>query len=516
MYEERIPRRSYEDDYISPRYDEHRAAAKNLDDRYDSPTSRRTSGRTSEKERRAREYEAEDKARRMAEKAKAHKEFSQSERRRTKERRRDHDSKYYHASVEEPSDSDSDSTERTASSRRPELRRSYKDNRRSTREELPTRSKYDDSDYEDESESRTQSKVKTAADYIYQASGKTLYEIDDRRRPSLTKVHTGHGRIPPPPPPPQPSIPQSPPKDSRARPSTYSRGVREPGRPTSSGRDRRQPEIVDPPIYEPRRPALNTTTSAPSNIKLPPTFSNPKLPRVKTMETRPSELRVPLPPKRAQTSPLGGMVSPSRHYETAPPKSSKLRNAETHDSGYSSPGTPETHHGASPHFTSTKYQYHLSELDEDDELPSPRIVPIEPEHRRERDLSPHSHHRSDRPPPSARTASHVRIPLQRSTTYAPEPVPSRPPPVSRTASSRPHLYGAIDNPPVQQYKVHNFSPKLVPSDIQYSHARRNSERGSARDHRDAYSYDGSRSGRGAHPGMGGRGGSYVKQESVRA
>ena len=518
VYEERIPRRAYEDEYVSPRYDEHRTSPKDIDDRYESASARRNSGRTAEKDRRARDYEEIDKKGRTSERlAKAAREYIRTERRRTrdKERRQDHDHKYGRVRVEDASDSESDGLERGSTSRRPDMKRSHRDNRGVAREELSTRNRYDDddSDYEDEHESRTQSRVKSAADYIYQSSGKPMYEVEERRRPPLTKINTGHGRIPPPPPPP-PTIPRSPPKESKGRSPVYSRGVKDTGRPSSSGRDRRQPEIVEPPVYEARRPALHPTTSAPSTIRIPPSPLHKPF-RASTMESRPSESKTPLPPKRAQTSPLAHMVSPSRHYDAVPLKSSRLRNGETHDSGYSSPGTPEMHHGASPHFTTTKYQY-LDELDEDDEVQSPRVVPIEPDRRRDREVSPPPHPRSERQPTSARVASHVRVPLQRSSTaYVPEPAPSRPAAPSRATSSRP-LFGAIDNPPIQQYKVHHFSPKFEPSDIQYSPARRNSDRGSSRDQREAYSYEGSRPSRGAHPGMGGRGVSYVKQESVRA
>ena len=516
IYEERIPRRSYEDDYVSPRHDEHRASSKDIDDRYEPASARRRTGRMSDKDRRPRDYEELDKKNKMAERlAKAAREYTRIERSRTRdrERRQDHDDKYYHARVDDGSDSESDGLERVSASRRPETKRSYRDSRRSAREEFPIRKSYDDdedSNYEDDHESRIQSKFNSAADYIHQAKGKPIYEVEERRRPSLTKINTGHGRAPPV----SPTIPRSPPKESKTRSPSYSRGVRDTGHSMSSGRDRRQPEIVEPPLYEPRRPALHPTTSAPSTIRIPQSPVH-KPSRASTMETRHSEAKTPLPPKRSQTTPLGYMVSPPRHYDAVPLKSSRLRNGETHDSGYSSPGTPEMHHGASPHTTTTKYQY-LDELDEDNEVPSPRVVSIEPDHRRDREVSPPPHSRSERLSASARLASHVRVPIHRSSTaYSAEPASSRPAAPSRATSSR-QLFGAIDNPPVQQYKIHHFSPKLEPSDIQYSHARRNSDRGSTRDHRDAKSYQAPRSSRDTHPGMGERGGSYVKQESVRA
>ena len=120
VYEERAPRRSYEDEVISPRYDDHRSSARKYDDRYDTQPTRRSSGRTSEDKRRVREYEEEDRRRAARDFAKAAERSSQAERRkmRDRDRRQSYDSKYRGVQIESETDSESDSTERFDRSKR--------------------------------------------------------------------------------------------------------------------------------------------------------------------------------------------------------------------------------------------------------------------------------------------------------------------------------------------------------------------------------------------------------------
>ncbi|MCJ1289226.1 hypothetical protein MMC34_000758 [Xylographa carneopallida] len=499
VYEERAPRRSYEDDYISPKYEDRRSSGRRFDDRYETPTPRRTSGRGTEERRRAREYEEEEtRARAAREATKAAERSSYADRRkvRDKGRRQDYDVKHHHVRVDSASDSDSDVTERPVSDRRnSEPKRKHDTTKRRDQEERSRRSyKHDDSDYPDPLETKVQYRVLDATNYIQQSSGtRSPIDLNDRRRPSITRIQSKVSQVPPPPTP--PPIVELPRRDS--------------GRTRSSVKERRTPEIVDPPRrdYESgsRRPGLPTATSEPHNIQIPPR-GTPS--RAATLETRTSEVKQPSSLRRAKTSPLASMVSHQRG-DSAPSKSSKLRNAETNDSGYSSPGTPELHAGHSPGYT-TRYMY-MEEEDEDTGISSPRIVNIEPEFRRDRDVSPRTHHRSERPSASTRAFAGARPPPSRSATYV-EPTTPRPTISSRTQSGRlptspadrQHLFGEVKYPPGEV----KYSPKVVASDIQYS---RRASADSPRDHRDAYAFTEAKSGRSAHPGMGGRAPPYVQE-----
>lgn len=506
IYEERVPRRSYEDEFISPKYEEHRSAGRKFDDRYEERSSRRSSGRVAEDKRRVREYEEDERQRRVArdrlerEYVKAAERSSHAERKKTRDkgRKQDYDSKYYHAQVESDSDSDSDSTERYDNkAREPEPKKRHEDARRKDHDHRPRRAKDDDSDYTDERETKTQYRIVDAQDYITKVSGRLNV---DERRPSLPKFSkTIH--IPPPPSPPPVDFPRR----SSARP----RGKKEGSPKRSSERDYRTPEIVEPSSrreYDSagRRPTLPTATSEPAHIKIP----HLGIHRATTDLRPPSESKPPASIRRSQTTPLSSMLP--GHREASNSKSSKAKSSEIHDSGYSSPGTPELPAGHSPIFKSTKL-FAVRDLDEedDDEILSPRV----------REISPRSQHRSERPSGSGRTSSSARPPLSRSATYAAEPQTSvRPGAFVRTHSSRPsptspapgRLFGEMRSP---SYKVQNQSPKLQASDIKYAtYAPRRGSGESPRD-RDAYAYGESRSARGAHPGMAGRGGSYVQQEA---
>ena len=509
IYEERVPRRSYEDEFVSPKYEDHRSTGRKYDDRYDERPSRRSSGRVAEDKRRVREYEEDERQRRAAkdrlerENAKAAERSSHAERKKMREkgRKQDYDSKYYYAQVESDSDSDSDSTERYDNRRRaPEPKKRHEDLRRRDHEYRPRKAKEDDSDYTDERETKTQYRIVDAQDYITKISGKI--NVDDRR-PSLSKFPSKTIHIPPPPSPPPVDFPRR----SSARP----RGRRESSPKRSSDRDYRTPEIVEPSSrreYDSgRRPTLPTATSESARIKIP----HGGIHRATTDLRPPSESKPPSSIRRSQTTPLSSMLP--GHREVCSSKSSKVKNSEIHDSGYSSPGTPELQAGHSPVFKSTKL-FAVRDLDdEDDEIVSPRV----------REISPRSQHRSERPSGSARASSSARPPPSRSATYAAEPQTTvRPSAFVRTHSSRPfptspaptRLFGEVRELRSPSYKIQNQSPKLQASDIKYAtYSPRRGSADSPRDHRDAYAYGESRSARGAHPGMAGRGGSYVQQEA---
>ncbi|MCJ1248582.1 hypothetical protein MMC30_005800 [Trapelia coarctata] len=513
IYEERAPRRSYEDEFVSPKYEDHRSAGRKYDDRYEERPSRRSSGRVAEDKRKAREYEEDERQRRAAreraerEYAKAEERSSYAERKKTREkgRRQDYDSKYYHPQVESDSDSDSDSTERYETRRRaPEPRKRQEESRRKDHDHRSRRARDDDSDYTDERETKTQYRIVDAQDYITKVSGKFVND----RRPSLSKFPGKTIHIPPPLSPPPVDFPRR----SSARPR---RRETSPRRMSDREKDYRTPEIVEPSSrreYEnsSRRPTLPTATSEPAHMKIPSPHAG--IHRATTDLRSPPESKPPASIRRSQTTPLSSMLP--GHREVSASKSSKGKSSEIHDSGYSSPGTPELQAGHSPIFKSTKLFAVRDLEDKDDEILSPRV----------REISPRAQHRSERPSGSARASSSARPPPSRSATYAAEPPPSgRPGAFVRTHSSRPsptspapsRLFGEvvreIRSP---SYKVQNQSPKLQASDIKYAtYAPRRGSADSPRDHRDAYAYGESRSARGAHPGMGGRGGSYVQQEA---
>lgn len=241
----------------------------------------------------------------------------------------------------------------------------------------------------------------------------------------------------------------------------------------------------------------------------------------------------PTPLRRSQTTPLSAIFSPSHQ----PSKKSNLRKGETHDSGYSSPGTPEIVPAREPSYSSTKYRYIGGDDDDEDGEVKPRIMKIDPDHKRnaheareprsarerererEREISPRDAQRSSR---TSHARESPRATLGRSHTYVEQPSVLSPRPTmgrSETSSSRAGvkpLFGEMRSPSELRgppggakdvYEV-QYSPKLKPSDIIYSDSRRGgSGENSARDHRDAYAYEEGRAGRGM---AGGRGASYVQ------
>lgn len=228
-----------------------------------------------------------------------------------------------------------------------------------------------------------------------------------------------------------------------------------------------------------------SAVTSPVTAKGPSGSGNP--PRAATLDVRSSEKQPSL--RRAQTSPH---TPQSAGY--APSKSSKLRPAETHDSGYSSPGTPEALPSAKQYST----RYRIVEESDSDELARHTIVPIDHDRRRERDISPRTHHRSERLPPQTR-ASARKSPI-RSQTHDESSTTIRPPHLSRSATSpREPLFGEIPRDPAEPRESAIRSPPHVQyaqryetSDIKYAdHPRRSSpaDRGLRMDQRDAYPYN---------------------------
>lgn len=529
FFEERAPRRSYDSDDASP-FEEPRSRRS----AYDNSTSRRSSGRVQEERRKTREVEVERERERERERdrerlrtTKEAQRSSHSDRRRTrdKDRRRDYDDKHTQrrAYVEEESDSDSESTARYSSVRRdPYPRKTYEDTRRGDWEDTPRRrNQREVSEYPDHFEV----KIMGAQDYISKSKVVSVPE-GSSRRPLAYRTGSAAQPPPPPPPPPPPAEPE------RRLSGGRTRGARDSSR-TRSGKSARSPEIVDAPSrYDTptRKPSMPFSSSDPVNLKVP--FSQRREPVRPTTGQVPvysqPEPRMPRL-RRSETSPL--VVGSPRRPDVVPRKSSKLKNSELHDSGYSSlsgPGTPEMAYtqqaakykaGVSDededHFRgppSTKYKV-ISDEDED-RFRGHRTYLVEPE-----EVTPKLNRRaSERPAAVSRgTSTGTRGPPPRSQSYA-YPVEShsspRPPGFSRSETSRPSyqtrpstrgsLFGELTEEPLQYkepppYKVQYETPKIRPQDIRYSSDRR----GSGASPRDAYPYAEIR-----RPGLERRGDSY--------
>lgn len=469
VYEERAPRRSYEDhedDFFNYKP---RNAQPRYEDSYDMPSARKSSIRLQEEKRRARDLEEERERERLRWErgnAKAEKKsvFAERTRQRTKDRKKDYDSKYRAAYVEDGSETSSDSsdTEVTYQPRKrediPKYR--YEEVRRKDREETPRRTskRVTDDGYAD----FLDSKVPSVKDYIRQ-SREPEPELQPRR-PSMYKggsmreVH---------------SIPSPP-----ATPKVGGRGSirRESSPPPKSAvKNRRVTEIVDPP--EARRPSLPVSSSDPKGLREPPSSSHKNKPaRAFSLDHQTVQARQP-GIRRAETMP----INRSRPDAHRAPKSSRAKEL---DPGYSS---PEDHPGPSPKLKSTIF------VVEEDEAVSRGYdtVYVMPEGkgRRERDLSPKGRKSSDRPPLSGRGMSSARPPSTRTTSYAPDADEFRAPRLKRAETSyaspstsrqapkqSPTQYFGEIPQAEEPYRIVYQQPKIGPEDIRYGkHGRRSSE-----------------------------------------
>ncbi|KAL8868426.1 MAG: hypothetical protein Q9174_005003, partial [Haloplaca sp. 1 TL-2023] len=436
VYEERVPRRSYEDtaddffnskqrethpkydDYIpsstarkpSGRWQEYARRAQDADgmannkkfDLYD--TVRRARAHEMEQERdRERERERERERQRWergAAKAERKSSYAESTRKRDKTRREDYDSKYSRsrtAFVEDGSDtsSDSDDSEVTYQPRKREEipRPRYEEIRRKDREETPR--KPSKRSTEDLPPAVYESKLDKASDYIRQ-SREPEVEV---RRPAMYKgASTREIR------------PVSPPhvSDNVRRSSGRTPLRRESSPPLKSvAKPKRVTEIVEPP--EPQRPRMPGTSSDPKGLRgMASSSSKVKPLRASTLDYVP-EARQPSM-RRADTMP----INKSRHDDNKYSKSSRARE---HESDYSSPDQ------AAPSPKTKSRQIFV--VDEDDKVShrdynTVYVTPPEGKYRRERELSPPKRKSSDRPSLSGRAETTSRMPPSRNASYAPE------------------------------------------------------------------------------------------------
>lgn len=484
LYEERAPRYTSHDDSDYFRQE----SAQKYDERYAQPIRRNSTrgyGQEDRKKARDREFEVENE--RMRERAtKAHikvdMEKARNDRRRDRDRdrRKDDRKRFAYPTVDSESE-ESDSTERfMAPKKTTESRRKYEEPRRERREDLyRRRSSREESDSEDDlqprrvdAKGRIDPREEEAESYIRKMGGKV-------QRPSLSNF-TSHG-----PQPPTPPLPMETPKRSSA---ARTRGSTDHGRPRSSGKDRSFTGMVESRDYDStpsRRPHLSAAATDPPYVKHSSVSPKEKtFPRAATFE--PQFRKDSKPEPRLQRSATQPNVS--RHVEI-PIRSSKLK-PDYHDSGYSSPGTPEYNgHGSghSPYVTTKTFR--ISESSGEDDRP--RVVLAEPnygrshdrrERDRERDVSPrgsrlHSDHH-ERPPVATRTStsSNVRSPQVRSSSFAhtPEASPRIPHPSSYSRhghspdSGRPPLTTSASRPR-QLYGEINTSPAITSESVKYAH-----------------------------------------------
>ncbi|KAL8933655.1 MAG: hypothetical protein Q9216_006270 [Gyalolechia sp. 2 TL-2023] len=467
VYEERAPRRSYEDredDFFSFKP---RDTRPRFEDTYDMPSLRKSSIRLQEEKRRARDLEEEherDRLRWERGNAKAEKKsfLAERTRQRTKDRKKDYDSKYRAAYFEDASETSSGSSDAELAYR-PRKREDtpkygYEEARRKDREEIPRRTskRAPEEGYSD----FLDSKVHTVKDYIRQSREPE----PEFRRPAMYKgasmreIH------------PTPSPPATPKAGGRAQVRRESSPP-----PKSAVKNRRVTEIVDPP--DARRPSLPVSSSDPKGLRGSTSSSHKgKPPRAFTLDHQTVQARQP-GIRRAETMPMN-RPRPDAHHA---PKSSRTKEV---DPGYSS---PEDLPGPSPKLKSTIF------VVEEDEAVSRGYdtVYVTPEGkgRRERDLSPKSRKSSDRPPISGRGGSSARLPPVRSTSYAPDADDFRAPRLKRaeTSYASPSTSRQAPNQSSTQYfgevpqaeepyKVVYQRPKIVPQDIRYGkHERRSSE-----------------------------------------
>ena len=343
-------------------------------------------------------------------------------------------------------------------SHKKESSRSYEDDRHHSRRKHESRASSPDR------ETKAEYKVHSAAEYIAKSKAASV------RRPSVGRSQS-ISHTPPAPPPPQAPVPVA------VEDVTRSSARRNATSKSSKSSKREVIEIVDPPRRrdyesEAKIPDLKTSVTSPTSLKPP---------RSATMDTRGSD-RSRNTMRRSATSPLVASVSASHSQ-----KSSKL-GRDTHDSGYSSPGTPDNQGSRSK--TTTAYRVR-KESDSDSDAAGPRYVLLDPEHRRPqaaRESSLHNvSHRSERATTSGGSARHAAA---RSHTEEHVSHHPRPATLSRGATDRPGmLYGELRGSPEPRVQYSNVqtSQHYGPDDVQYaSYSKRPSP--SDNDHRHAYTH----------------------------
>lgn len=374
--------------------------------------------------------------------AKAH---SARAKNRARERRRDADEKYErsapYAYVESDDGSDSSAAPLYESPKPSfESRRSGTSSRRTRGKESSRQRDYRDYDgeYSDEWESKHDHLHTSAQDYILRSRGSVPVEIDSRHRASQSPIrHRGY---------------ESGPDYSSRRSSRSTRPSRDTAYPSNS---RSGP--YEHPDSPPRRPSMPTAASS-TGIKIPAS-GRPPLQSTRSAAAATAYSR----PRRESFDRPGSTLYDMVYNDPPPPRPSRRR--DRYDSGYSSPGTPETQAGTNPpKSTSTRYKI----------VTEPDTIVVEPDmpsSRRQRASPP----REERPPLS-RTGSKPA----RSSTYAYPSDPSaryesKRPSVPRTTSSR-TLFGEVDYSPRPKGRDIKYAREIGPDDIIYTNPRQRNEK----------------------------------------
>ena len=484
-----------DDDYFSHKTE--KARSNRYEESYFDAMPRRTSGRSFEdRPRRTRDIEEElereerDRRHREKEASRAYEKKVRADRDRmtARDRKRDSETKFKlrtsHGGYSDSSDSDRGS----AFVKKAEPKRKQEEpRRRSDREDAPRRSKRGNDSYSDEYDKEAE-----AMRHIQKTRG-SAYDAGPKRPPGFDRFHTSVDVRPPP-----PSAPAAPPGDVRR-----SSGRRISTRDTSPiklptrERERRNIEIVEPRERErepptSRRPGMPGLSSDPRGLKGMATSKKANQ-KSATLDDIP-EVRHQFM-RRSETMPIQ-----PRHRDTLPAsKGSKFK--ETHDSGYSSPGTPEMKNGASSFMKSstTKHQTPFVESPSDESDEETVVIDdkgamyrkgggrgsLDKDQRR---------NKSDRAPLSSASHKHSAsssaaprgAPLRAgSYAYTNDTLPARPPPLTRAEAGRTNLPppltkessargGQRGSPLFGELKGEN-SPKLGKSDIPYRIVREQSK-----------------------------------------
>ena len=482
-----------DDDYFSHKTE--KARSNRYEESYFDAMPRRSSGRSFEdRPRRARDIEEdlkrEERDRRYVEKeasrAYEKKMRAERERMRGRDRKRETETKFKARTSYGDYSESSDSDRGSAFTRKAEPKRKYEEpRRRFDREDGPRRSKRGNDSYSDEYDKEAE-----AMRHIQKTRG-SAYDNGPKRPPGFDRFHTTMDARPPPPPPPVPAaLPNDVRRSSGRRASTRDTS---PIKLPTRERDRRNIEIVKPRGSPPslRRPGMPGLSSDPRGLKGMPT-SKKSTQKSATLDDIP-EARHPFI-RRSETMP-----NQPRHRDTlSTSKGPKLK--ETHDSGYSSPGTPEMKNGATPFMKSTKYPTPIVESPSSDSDEETIVLDdkggmyhkggsgrgsLDKDHRRSK---------SDRPPLSSGAHKHSSsssaaargAPLRAgSYAYMNDTLPTRPPPLSRAETSHSSIPpplskdssargGPRGSPLFGEVKGEN-SPKLNKPDIPYRIVREQSK-----------------------------------------
>ena len=411
IYETREPRnaRYSDEDYPVPRYDP-RPLHKSYDNYFPPSSTRRPSGRASEEKKKTRDAEDERDRRRREREREAY-EREQKSKRRDKERRRNVESKS--KSKSSPyldSASDSELEDRHYNSKHDvPSRPKYEDIPMRSRDDLRKNGRTERSFDDDE----LQDKIRAQQEHISRTRDPVI-EIEPRR-PGRNRATSNLDSRPPPPP-----------VDSAIRSSVrrgHSSRHISPIRP--SKKDKRSPEIVDPPSN--RKLSMPSATSDPKGIKT--SFWNREPKRSATYQPTAGSKQPSI--RRSETAPIDRM---SRN---EPLKSSNLKNmkasSDTEPSGSDSEMTDErpTHVRPSLRHKTTSYVVR----DDEDSLVAEPHETFPP---RVRETSPKMRRSTDRPTMATRGSTTRAPPIARGSSYAfsQEDRSSRPG-FSRTESARP-------------------------------------------------------------------------------